>query len=1008
VTLTSSAAALMAACCILLVGGPARAADAPVIAGYDIDGVLIDPAPKIDALLRSVAPVGSPLIESGAADRIGAPIGTAPRLRQALDGIGYDAQIAIKPGPPAGDGSPTSRLTVTLHPYARIRYVYVSGNGPIRQDEIQRRITLRAGSPLPLPGPDRDTMIERERARVIEFLRGEGYFESNARIDLAPRGAPPAPTDIYVTVSRGPSYPLGPITVRGNTAIPTDDVTDMFRHSDWRKLWAAPVPFTAKQLREDLDRLTKRYRKLGYVGARVTSDFDVGKSVDRRAKHVALTIQINERKKITLSFEGNDQKSSSTLRDELTLFDRGAYDDYEVSASGDALQRYYQQHGYFFARVEWRREHLSETEDRIVFTINEGPELRVRGVEFAGNRAIRSDELANVVSVRSYPFLGSIGLGKGGYVTGRQMQQDVERIVEHYRARGFPDIKVTADAATSREALGMLGAVAAGAETISRDAKAIYVRFTIDEGPRVLLKSEDFKTDDGTPLPHDRSFLLESLSLRPGDPFSPAAVREDGRRLERLLGDAGYPSVAVEPDAVRTDDSEALTWVIKPGPRTRLGPVFVRGNFVTTPETILEQIPLQPGDYLTTTAIERGQRNLGFLQLFNNAAPISFPGKEDKRESVPMVVQVEERYEQYSVIHVGAGASTEQKPPDSSIPFGFYVRAGYENRDLFGHGWSFLGQAAYGTSLFRGNLTFLDRRFFGTLFRFDTSLNYLQQATARLGDIRSGGGSIGFSREMYPGVDAGVHYNLRNTTHTESLLRSEGPDALLRTIQLGTTVGSISFNLEWLRLDNRLVPTRGFKIDAIAEVALPVLSVPLRPLPFPVGDDTFVKVGVHATSVIPLTPWLSLRHGLRIDHGFPLGGPPLLPKVERYFAGGDTTLRGFKLDRARVEEVRFPLFPGVDGVEFRPLGGNLRILHNIDLQFPISPPLYGAVFMDNGVVADSLDGLRAGQFRHGVGVSPFLLKLPIGDLSFSWAWPLDPGPGDTRIGVLHVNIGLLF
>ena len=94
--------------------------------------------------------------------------------------------------------------------------------------------------------------------------------------------------------------------------------------------------------------------------------------------------------------------------------------------------------------------------------------------------------------------------------------------------------------------------------------------------------------------------------------------------------------------------------------------------------------------------------------------------------------------------------------------------------------------------------------------------------------------------------------------------------------------------------------------------------------------------------------------------------------------------------------------------EYRPLGGNLRILQNIDLQFPISPPFYGAVFMDNGVVADSLDGLSASRFRHGVGVSPLLVKLPVGDLSFSWAWPLDPGPGDTKIGVLHVNIGLLF
>jgi outer membrane protein assembly factor BamA len=287
----------------------------------------------------------------------------------------------------------------------------------------------------------------------------------------------------------------------------------------------------------------------------------------------------------------------------------------------------------------------------------------------------------------------------------------------------------------------------------------------------------------------------------------------------------------------------------------------------------------------------------------------------------------------------------------------------------------------------------------------------------RLGDIHSGGGSIGFSREMYPGLDAGLHYNLRNTTHTESLIRQAGPDENTQTVTLGTTVGSLSANVEWLRMDNRLLPTRGFRIDAVAEMALPALSVPLRPFPFAIGDDTFLKVGVHSLSVIPLGKHFYLRHGFRYDQGFPFGGAALLPKVERYFAGGDTTIRGYQLDRARVEVEQFPLIPfnpqapsagGIYAVEYRPLGGNLRILQNIDLMFPIMPPWYGSIFMDNGVVADSLNGLGASQFRHGVGVSPLIIRLPIGDVSLGWGWPLDPGPGDTRIGVLHVNVGLMF
>jgi len=113
--------------------------------------------------------------------------------------------------------------------------------------------------------------------------------------------------------------------------------------------------------------------------------------------------------------------------------------------------------------------------------------------------------------------------------------------------------------------------------------------------------------------------------------------------------------------------------------------------------------------------------------------------------------------------------------------------------------------------------------------------------------------------------------------------------------------------------------------------------------------------------------------------------------------------------------VAYPLIPldpvtggGLYRVEYHPLGGNMRILQNLDLQFPIAPPWYGSVFWDNGVVADSLDGLKASQFRHGVGVSPLLIRLPIGDISLAWGWPLDPGPGDTKIGVFHINVGLMF
>jgi outer membrane protein assembly factor BamA len=64
--------------------------------------------------------------------------------------------------------------------------------------------------------------------------------------------------------------------------------------------------------------------------------------------------------------------------------------------------------------------------------------------------------------------------------------------------------------------------------------------------------------------------------------------------------------------------------------------------------------------------------------------------------------------------------------------------------------------------------------------------------------------------------------------------------------------------------------------------------------------------------------------------------------------------------------------------------------------------------MDNALLADSFDGIGARDFRHSVGFSPLLVRLPVGDISLSWAFPLDPKPGDSRFGRLHFNVGLMF
>jgi outer membrane protein insertion porin family len=972
------------------------------IRSYSVEGSS-DPPGRVEALLATMAAPGTPFVLSGDADRTGIPIGTVARMKQVLGAVGYLAEVTSVPD---GDGV---RLHLRLRPFDRVRHIFVSGNQPlpvfrgVRQDDIVGKLSFRPGQKLPPAGSERDAFLASQADRVREFLQSQGYWESSVRFELREDRKVSTEINLMIRTSLGPPYPLGPIHVSGATAIPAEEIADEFHHKDWHWLWLAPQPFRLVVLREDEHALVERYRGSGFPGVRVRDDFDPQTSVDRKNKQVRLNLEVRERRHIEVTFEGNRSRSSGSLLDALTLLTHGAYDDVEASESAAALESTYHEHGHMLVRVVWRRERISEDSDRLVFVIDEGPELKVREVSFVGNHAIAADTLAERVRTKPYPTLGFLGLGEGGYASLRQLELDVQSLVDYYASVGYPDTKVRAEIAPRPGLWRPLSPTPEADDPVWIHAEGLRVRFIIEESQPLLVGSMSFESMvPGEILPHEDGFFLRSLRTVAGAPYQPAFVRRDEAHLKRALGDDGYRYAGVEARLVRNGNLMDITWQVRLGPQVRVGPIFIRGNFLTTDDTILTWAELRTGDVLTTRALERAQRNLALIQLFNNPNPLTFPQAAPDQAVLPMLVEVEERHDHYGVFRVGVGGSTDQATPGSSIPVGVYGALGYEHRNLFGHGWIFTTEGRVGQSLTSATASFLDPRLFGSLFRLGIDASYLQQATLRLGDIHSGSGSIGVARELYSGVDGNISYNLRNTSRTELLDRSaeSGPFLDQTTVRLSTLVGSLSTGVEWHRLDHVLVPTQGFKVAAGLEVALPALS-------FGAGHDTFIKVYARGLSVIPLLRWLSLRYSIRYDQGLPLGGSAVLPKVERYYAGGDTTIRGYQLDWALTETVRSPGALGVTYVQYRPIGGNLRILQNIDLQFPLSPPLYGSVFLDSGMVGYFLGNIGANDFRHGVGFSPLIIKLPVGDVSLSFAVPLNRHPGDDTWRT-HFNVGLMF
>jgi outer membrane protein insertion porin family len=192
-----------------------------------------------------------------------------------------------------------------------------------------------------------------------------------------------------------------------------------------------------------------------------------------------------------------------------------------------------------------------------------------------------------------------------------------------------------------------------------------------------------------------------------------------------------------------------------------------------------------------------------------------------------------------------------------------------------------------------------------------------------------------------------------------------------------------------------LAPEGGFRLEAQASIASTWLG----------GSNNFIKVSGAGSKWWSLGSNLILRADLRYDQGFPLGDEVLLPEVERYFAGGDSTVRGYEDDQLATEiiEVGVPPFDNVRQIRVLPAGGNIRVMGSLDAQLRIWKILATGAFLDAGMITNSWGTVTEDDIRPSVGIALVRFATPFGALALERAIPLRPKLGDDPRGRWHFS-----
>ncbi|MGE5182585.1 MAG: BamA/TamA family outer membrane protein [Acidobacteriota bacterium] len=925
-------------------------------------------------------------------------------------------------------------------------------------EEVRRRMQLRTGSYLPADPIRRQCALVEERQRIEDFLHDEGYFDAKADIKPTLEGKDGA--TLNVVVDLGAVYKICKIDLLASErlAIDAGEIKAIFKHGDhWYEF--GKDRFTRTQHQEDLQKVRELFHKRGYPMARVQSSFNdpegARTSFDRRTKCVNLRLTIDQRRNVDIRFDGNDRESvtDEALRSKLTFDQAGSVDDVEAQNSARAIVDYLQSRGNFDARVTYTRTQQQQPELEIItFHIEQGKGRQVQGVEFVGNikdpknplfKELSDAALGDIIATKPYDFAKDV-LGTTRNATSELLAADVDRIREYYRRIGYREAEVDVSASPGCPVSGDKTGIKADCAlddpaliaplVATGDGDDLYVRFTIVPGPRTELVAVELEPGDAEASRELGDGLCRMMlgelanELRDQDPSASGfARRVDANRCNavakgvpfredfvagtkdrlrdflfkqaRPRADLDYEVRVVGPHAVEAH------FKVQTIEQRRVGKVVIRGAFRTEPSIIRGELQLREGQLLTSDALADAARRLRNTGLFD-AVNIDLPDISNESQEVNMIVRVEERYWYAAALEVGTGYSSYN---------GLFGTVGATASNLFHRGASLQIQATYGQKITDLEATFrlpqyLIRRWVPHNLEFQTELKglYLVQDTPRFGLLTTEGASLGLtrvvsrpktlSRKKAYTMSFGVHYDYRLRTRNVDALRPIGADMDDTQVAIETTTGSVGVTGD---LDGRvdrsgqlspLAPSDGYHLGATVSYASPYL----------LGQDTFIKVSATGSLFRPWGDNLVLRADLRYDQGFPLGGAVLLPDVERFFAGGDNTVRGYQDDRLATEIIQtgVPPLSGVSQIRVIPAGGNIRTLGSLDAQYRIWKVFAGALFTDAGMITNQWSTVTLDDIRPSVGAGLRVIS-PFGIGAVEYAVPIRPHLGDDPRGRIH-------
>lgn len=710
--------------------------------------------------------------------------------------------------------------------------------------------------------------------------------------------------------------------------VPFDDAAEKTLLEDFRRLWATNF----------LDNLS--IEALDYTFA-------------NGAPGKVVVLHLEERRRVRIVDYEGAQRIDRTAIDgrfkekgiELRL--DSFVDEGVLRRAAGAIRELYAEKGYQYSRVTQAVAPIQNDPKRarIVFTIDEGPRVAIRDIEFTGNRAFTDDKLASLVKANKPRGLLSLVTGRGAYNQDK-FADDAQLIVNHYRNNGFVEVQV------GQPELRTLD------DSVDGKTRWVQLRAPITEGRRFRVGS--FSIEGNT--------VVKTEALRPlfkiaeGEEYREDQIRKGFEKARELYGAGGYFEFTGFPDLAPRDGAEHpvvdVVLRLNEGKQYFIRRIEFSGNTTTRDNVIRRELNIVEGGVFNSEAMKYSVRRLNQLGFFkpldDKALAVDRVAGSDSKVDVKITVEEQNRNQ----LTFGAGASQYE---------GFFGNLSYTTSNFLGKGESVTVSAQAGSRSRNYQLSFSEP------FLFGRNMTGGGSAYSRKLDYRIGASTTDYS-EVRSGFNMTTGMPLRRftrgfVTYGYEVVETAMADALRTSFDSTDTPflagdgefreSSVTSTLQYNTVDNPFTPRRGQRFDVSYQYAGGILG----------GTSNFIKPEATAIVYVPLPGRTAL--GVRVNGGRIWNfGKTELPYYQRYFLGGENTIRGVNVRTIGPLNERQVA-----------LGGTSFALFNAEYYLDVIPALRLLAFHDAGQAFSDSQRFNLRQLRTSSGFEA-RITLPVINVPF--------------------------